>query len=275
MITIKNWTEDHSEKIVNLVKSELKWQAEMTKAAGTDSLELLELGKVTAHKFDLSKSAQILVSFPAQPERVQLIESMDCLIKIQDQLWPDLLLVQAIKRALRRKIKTLDLRQAAYVVGEGASIRPLVMAATELGFSRICIVSHYKLGLEEEKKFLSRRLIGVQIDAVVTSDLTLQPQDTNLLLNALDLNKKKEYLQDLAYFNFMVSGGVVVDLHRGGAHQTLQEEAAKAQLTCIKPDEVLLAWWLEMAHKLKPILTFSKDQEAQIFQKLQTLDFST
>lgn len=268
MISIKNWCDDNSEKIISLIKDELNWQVELTKAGPDDIRDLDELKKFQIHKFEINQSPQLLFLFPSVPERVQLLEAMDCLFEINGKLWPDLLLTHAIKRALRRKIKTLDLKQAAYVVGEGSDIRPLVMAATELGFSRICIVSNSLKWLEDERKFLNRRLVGIQFETVLTSDLTLQPQDTNLLLNSFNLHKNKEYLHDLAYFNFMVSGGVVVDLNGQGPHQILQEEALKAQLTCIKPDEVLLAWWLELAQKVKPSLVISKESENNLFEKL-------
>lgn len=268
MIKIKNWTEDQSEKIVGLLKAELNWSVEITKADASEILDPLELKKWTVHKFEISQSPQLLVHFPSVPERVQLLEAMDCLIEVHAKLWPDLLLTHAIKRALRRKVQTLDLNKAAYVVGEGSAIRPLVMAATELGFSRVCLVSNNIAWLEKERIFLSRRLVGIQFDIVLTSDLTLQPQDTNLLLNSFNLHKNKEYLQDLAYFNFMVSGGVVVDLNAEGPHQILQEEATKAQLTCIKPDEVLLSWWLEMTQRLKPGVGLSKQNENNLFEKL-------
>ncbi len=268
MILIKNWAEDESEKVLNLIKSEFNWALQVEKSVNEGSFNLDELEKSTVHKFKISQSPQLLVHFPSVPERVQLLEAMDCLIQIQGKLWPDQLLTHAIKRALRRKVKTLDLSKAAYVVGDGSEIRPLVMAATELGFSRVCIVSNNPTWLEAERIFLSRRLVGIQFDIVLTSELTLQPQDTNLLLNALNLNDHKEYLQDLAYFNFMVSGGVVVDLNGEGSHQVLQEEATKAQLTCIKADEILLAWWLEMSQKLKPSLKFTKEMEANLFEKL-------
>jgi shikimate 5-dehydrogenase len=268
MISIKNWCEDNSEKIINLLKSELNWPFEISQAKGDDSLDLTSLEKFNFHKFNISESTKLLIHFPSVPERVQLLECMDCIIELHGKLWPELLIAASIKRALRRRVKALDLNQAAYVVGEGLEIRPLVMAATELGFSRICIVSIDRDWLEKEKEFLSRRLVGIRFEIVLMTELTLQPQDTNLVLNAFNLNYHKEYLQDLAYFNFMVSGGVVVDLHEGGAHQTLQEEATKAQLTCIKPDEVLLAWWLEMAHKIRPPLSFTKENENNLFQKL-------
>lgn len=268
MISIKNWTDDHSEKIIELLKSELNWDVAITKADPADSVAPEELKRHQIHKFDIFRSTELLVSFPSVPERVQLLEAMDCIVELHGKQWPELLLVAAVKRALRRKVKTLDINQAAYVVGEGSDIRPLVMAATELGFGRICIVSADTEWLENEKKFLERRLVGIKFETVLTGDLTLQPQDTNLLLNSFNLHKHKEYLQDLAYFNFMVSGGVVVDLNAEGPHQILQDEATKAQLTVIKPDEILLAWWLELALKLKPNFSFTKQNENNLFDKL-------
>ncbi len=268
MITMKNWTQDQSAKILELIKTELSWQIEVQEAAEGELQEPSNFEKTPIHKVCVADSEKILIHYPAQPERVKLLESMDCLITVQGKQWPYLLIVDAIKRAIRRKTKTLDLNCSAYIVGESVDVRPLVMVATELGFARLALVSTNEKFLEDEIKFLSRRLVGVKIDPVLTSDLTLQPQDTKLLLNSFNLHKNKEYLHDLAYFNFMVSGGVVVDLHSEGPHQTLQEEAAKAQLECVIPKEIILAWWLELAQKLSPKLTFSKENENNLFGKL-------
>ena len=268
MITLKNWTQDQSAKILELIKAELGWQIEVQEAQDGELQEPSNFEKTPIHKVCISDSSKILIHYPAQPERVKLLESMDCLLTVQGKQWPHLLIVDAIKRAIRRKTRTLDLNCAAYIVGENSDIRPLVMVATELGFSRIALVSTNEKFLNDEIKFLSRRLVGVKLEPVLTSDLTLQPQDTKLLLNSFNLHKNKEYLHDLAYFNFMVSGGVVVDLHSEGPHQTLQEEAAKAQLECVVPKEIVLAWWLELAQKLSPKLTFTKENENYLFGKL-------
>lgn len=268
MITLKNWTQDQSAKILELIKTELNWQIEVQEAAEGELQEPSHFEKNPVHKVCVADSAKILIHYPAQTERVKLLESLDCLLTVQGKQWPQLLMVDAIKRTIRRKTKTLDLNCTAYVVGETSEVRPLVMVATELGFARVTLVSTDEKFLADEIKFLSRRLVGVKIEPVLTSDLTLQPQDTKLLLNSFNLHKHKEYLHDLAYFNFMVSGGVVVDMHSDGPHQVLQEEAAKAQLACITPPEIILAWWLELALKMSPNLTFSKENENKLFEKL-------
>lgn len=278
MIQFKDWTlysrkhPETFESLARLIRSELNWAVEFRLPEKDEIFEVSKLSEFQIHRFDLQESPKLLTEFPAQPERVKLVETMDCLSEKQKNLWPELFLVPAVRRALRRRVKTLDLRRSAFVVGDDLQMRPLVMAAAELGFSRIFLVSPEIDWLEEEKKFLQRRLVGIQLESVLTTDLTLQAQDTHLLLNALNLHEHSNYLQDLAYFNFMVSGGVVVDLFSQGPHQTLQEEAIKAQLTCIKPVEVSLAWWLEAGLKYEKPLLATKDQENLLFQKAETLD---
>lgn len=278
MIRFKDWTQhslNNSEAFkatADLIRNELQWPVEFHLPEAGEKIEISKLAEFELHRFDLQQSPQLLTEFPAQPERVKTVEAMDCLSQKHGSLWPELFALPAVRRALKRRVKTLDLRRAAFVVGEDIQMRPLVMVAAELGFSKVFLVSPEIEWLENEKKFLQRRLVGIQLESVKTTDLTLQAQDTHLILNALNLHEHSSYLQDLAYFNFMVSGGVVVDLYSKGPHQTLQEEATKAQLTCVKPHEVNLAWWLEAGLKYEKPLVVSKEQENAIFAKLKALD---
>jgi hypothetical protein len=271
MMTIKNQCPDDSEKILSLIKQECQWKFDYESSQDSEEIQLEDLKSHTVNRLDPIRSRELLVHFPAQPEKVQLIECLDSVITLDGKQWPELFLAGALKRAIIHKVKTLNLRQNAFIVAEDIHIRPLVRAATELGFSKIFLVSKENSWLESEKTYLSRRLMGIQFETVLMSDLTLQAQNTNLLLSYFDLNKNKDFVQDLAYFNFMTSGGVVVDLFEGGPHQTLQEEAQKAQLHVVNRNEVLLAWWLELALKFKSELPFTREQEDKLFQKIGEL----
>jgi len=219
-------------------------------------------------KWPFQRSREILSLFPARPEKVQMTETVDSLFRRDGQLWPELILPWALKRAVRRRVQTLDLRRLAYVISQDVSMRPLAATAVGLGFSHVCLVGHDPDFLREEKKFIERRFVGVRFETVLTGDLTLQPQTAGFLLNSLDLKERKESLQDIAYFNFMGSDAVFVDLFEGGPHKILQDEAARAQLICVRPIEVEWAWWAEAGKKFETPRLVSSEKETQFFQNL-------
>lgn len=254
----------HTQTIINFLGLSDSYQA----AEQGLNIKDPSLSSLSMAKWPLRRTQEVLSLFPARPEKVQLLESVDSLFRRDSKLWPELILPMAMKRAIRRRIQTLDLRMTAYVISHDVSIRPLVSTAIGLGFSHVCLVSHDQQYLDDQKKFIERRLIGVKLETVLTGDLTLQPQNAGFLLNTLNLNDRKESLQDIAYFNFMGSNAIFVDVFEGGPHKTLHEEASRAQLTCIRPIEVEWAWWVEALKKLdKPIL-ISDEKEKEFFQNL-------
>lgn len=246
----------------------LGWKSNYQKCDATSSLQSPEAQQVQLHKWPFSRSQEMLSLFPARPERVQLLESADCLIQKKSMLWPELLLPVALKRSIRRRIQTLDLRKTAYLMGDDSTIRSLAITAVSMGFSQICLVSEEDSFLQEQKSFLQKRLMGISFDTVMARDLTLQPQNSGFLLNALNLNEKKDTLQDIAYFNFMTSNGIFVDLVEGPAHKILQEEAARANLKCILPVEVEWAWWAEVGSRLEKPLIIPPEKEKEFLSKL-------
>jgi|GEM_PF-3840438 hypothetical protein len=200
------------------------------------------------HKWPLTKSFEALALYPARPEKVQLLEVMDSLVlkaggQGQVQYWPDLLLPAVIRQVIKKKVSTLDLRFHVYIIAQDLWIRPLAAAAVNLGFSQIVLVGTDQEFLKNQKAYLSKKLIGVHFEVVLTHDLTLQTQQAGLVMNCIDLQKSKESLQDIAYFNFMVPEGLFLDFMEGPSHKLLRDEADRAHLISIQAFDLEMAWW--------------------------------
>lgn len=246
----------------------LGWHEKYEKAEPKSSVLSAKTSGYDFHKWSLNRSQELLSLFPARPEKVQLLESSDGLCMRGKQLWPELILPAALKSAVRRRVKTLDLRLKAYIISQDIFLRPLASMAVGLGFSKICLVGDDEAYLISQKKFLERRLVGVSLELVLVRDLTLQPQNAGLLVNSLDLNAKKELLQDIAYFNFMTTQAIFIDLFEQGSHKILQEEAGRAQLTCIRSIEVEWSWWVEVGLRLQNPMIVSEEASVQFYQNL-------
>lgn len=200
------------------------------------------------HKWPLHKSPEALALFASRPEKVQLLEVLDCLVTKKGpnqeiQYWPELHLPAVIRKVIKNKVSTLNLNNYAYVVSQDLWIRPLAAAAVNLGFANIKLVGTDTDFLNEQKKYLSRKLIGVRFETVLTQELTLQPQQAGLMMNCLDLNSFKDCLQDLAYFNFMIPEGLFLDFIDGESNHSLRDEADRAHLISLSALEIEQFWW--------------------------------
>jgi len=217
-------------------------------ANGSLSPSHLKAGEAFFHKWPLHKSPEALALFSSRPEKVQLLETLDCLVtkmgpNNQVQFWPELFLPAVIRKSIKNKVSTLNLNHFAYVVSQDLWMRPLASAAVNLGYANIKLVGTDIDFLKNQKNYLSRKLIGVNFETVLTQELTLQPQQAGLLMNSLDLQKSKDCLQDLAYFNFMTPEGLFLDFIDGAANLSLKEEADRAHLISINAKEIEQLWW--------------------------------
>lgn len=217
-------------------------------ATGVLSPARLQKEKAYFHKWSIHKSQEALALFSTRPEKVQLLEVLDCLVTKMGpdghaQFWPELFLPAVIRKVIKNKVNTLDLNNYAYIVAQDLWIRPLAAAAVNLGFAQVKLVGTDAEFLKNQKIYLSRKLIGVNFETVMTQELTLQPQQAGLLMNSLDLQKSKDSLQDLAYFNFMVPEGLFLDFIDGASNRSLREEADRAHLISLSAQEIEQAWW--------------------------------
>ncbi len=270
MIRVLDWSlpDDAFSFHTEAILKKFEWPIEYKRAEDGANIQDISNSQFDLHRWPFGRSHELLSLYPARPERVQLLECADGLVKKNGKIWPDLILPIAVKSAIRRRIRTLDLRLVAYVVAKDILVRPLVSAAVSLGFSQICLVSDDDQFLKSEKDFLNRRLIGVNIDTVLTNDLTLRPQNGGLLFNAINLNHKKDSLQDIAYFNFMSSDSIFMDLFEGDPHAYLQEEAHRAHLLGIRPVEIEWAWWSEAGQRLESPLSVSEAKSKEFLHNL-------
>lgn len=215
-----------------------------------------EQDATSMHKWSIPASENVLSLFPQRTEKVQLLEVFDCLIPKKNgegdlQFWPDILIVSVLRNLIRDKVETLDLRGHAYIIGESAWVRVLAMVAVRLGYAHITLVTPNEESVKKHLQILRRKLMGIDFEMVLTQELTLQPQQAGLVFNCLDLSQKKESLQDIAYFNFMLSDGIFINLMDGTSQKLLHDEAERAHLKTIPAREVELAWWREVCRTLK------------------------
>lgn len=225
-------------------------------------LEFLEVGspeelpdavlplKPSAVRLDPDLSSHWLSQCPLQPLPVSVMGAADFFQCVDGRWESDLLLDRSLHDVIVRLGKTIELNDWAYAIGEGAELRVIAGVCLGLGVRKLRLVSDRENDLREQRGILRKAYVGSQVECLPAHSLTLQTVEASLLINALELGEDSELAGDLAYFNFMRRGGLILDLKGIGPGNAILEEAARAGLRAIPPFETTGACDLLVARKL-------------------------
>ncbi|MBX2989200.1 MAG: hypothetical protein KF802_15025 [Bdellovibrionaceae bacterium] len=180
---------------------------------------------------------EYLAKCPVQPLPVSRYRTADAFYRRQGVWEPELLAEESVRRVIMRQAHHLDLRESAYVAGSGVFLRVVGGVALGLGFRRVYLVGENEADLNEQARSLMKLYVGSEVQALPAHQLTVQTVGGSLLVNTLNLASRPELAADLAYFNFMRRGGLVMDLHGGPSEQLVLEEALRADLRIVPPHE--------------------------------------
>lgn len=220
-------------------------------AEASNAEEAAQLIKDAAAEFrsvrvDPGLTGEALGLCPSLPLDVSTLKTADVFFS-RDKGWePGLCLFTGLHEALIASAKSLDLRLSAYVIGKGAYVRQAAAAALGLGYRRIYLVADDEDDLVRQKEILTRVYVGSECIVLPSYQLTLQTVGASLVINATDLTGEKELASDVAYFNFMSQGGLVVDLEDPSETNPLLEEAGRAGLRILPPYQTQA--WIEWTH---------------------------
>jgi len=189
-------------------------------------------------KIPTEESPVVLEHFPQLPTAVRWLETADSLILENGQWWPRLYSYETLRNLVITRFRDLDISLDAYVIGANHMGRVAAAVTALLGFSRIHLVDEDMNKLAKEAEVLRRYLFGVKIETIPAQALTVQERPGSLMLNTLKLQDDSAVLGDLSYFNFMKTGGVVVDFSECTMHNRLLEEAQRADLKTLSGLEV-------------------------------------
>lgn len=219
-----------------------------------DQLDLRRIPK-TENAFylaDVNESAPEIARCSTLSIDVDQVLASDFLIWERNQWTPRLLLKNAIRESLAADGKSVDARLQVFILAEGAMCRLFAGLAIELGYSRIQLIGKSAEGMEPEKKQILTKYMGVQIGCLQLHELTLQKTEASLLFNSINLEAEKDLASDLAYFNFMSSQGVYLDISNSQLSIQIQEEARKAKLRTIAPALIFEKWEQMLLSRLDP-----------------------
>jgi shikimate dehydrogenase len=198
------------------------------------------------------ESPVVLEHFPQLPTAVRWLETADSLVLEDGQWWPRLFSYETVRQLIISRFRDLDISLNSYVIGANHMGRVAATIMAHLGYSHVSLVDEDEDRLQSEVALLRRYLFGVQVEAVPAHSLTVQEKPGSLMLNTLPLQDDSAVLGDLSYFNFMKTGGVVVDCSECTPYNSLLEEAERADLKILSGLEVQARVDAEMLKKLFP-----------------------
>lgn len=230
------------------------------KALGEKLGDSFEVAPVAGFSKDLLKdaaaiavnpvlSAEVFTHVSVVPTQVRSLEAVDSFFKDEGGWVCRIISFEAMRRLLVERAKEMDIRNPAFVIGDGVKARIAGSVLAHMGFSDIYLVSEDGQALDEMISKLSKSYIGIRFHSLVASELTMQALSASILVNTLDLTQDKALLNDLSYFNFMKREGMVLDYNlEGFDNHALLEEAERADLRLIDCAEMAAGMaqvWLE------------------------------
>jgi shikimate dehydrogenase len=187
---------------------------------------------------DLATSEQFIQQIPTLPAEVRTLLCADSMFYQDGGWWPRLNLKEAVRHLIVTQAKNIDIKESAYIIGEGAMLRTMSALAVSFGYRVVYLVGLLEDDLERQKRELQRSFVGVDFRPLQAHQMTMQTTGASLLINTMPLEDNPALMSDLAYFNFMKNNGLVIDLNVFPLENTILMEATQANLRILTGFEV-------------------------------------
>lgn len=220
----------------------------------------VDLKKLKAFDFlrlTYESSQKILEGWGTQPAQVRLLGCCDTFLHEGKSFGPRVILYEILREAIIAKVSDHDIKETGYVICNDMKGRLLVSLLLSLGHRKVFLVGEDEDFVNREVEFLQRFHIGTEILGLSANDLTLQTTRASILINTIHFSDDNPILNDLVYFNFMKSGGAVLDLDFEKNKSLLLEEAQRASLKVLAPTYVSSFYDFSLIKKLNLGADFS------------------
>lgn len=199
--------------------------------------------KCLAYFLSQDVSAEILGQATRLSSEVRSTGACDLLVREKETLWPHNILAEVLQELVVEKAPKLDTQAFAYVTGVGPWARTVIAELIQMGYSKLCWVADDVAVIQPAVAQMRDAFFGVQLYGLPSDDLTLQANNGSLLVNTISESENPEFVMDLAYFNFVKRGGLVVDLHLEPEEKSLLYEAGQVGIFTLNGSEVAIRWW--------------------------------
>lgn len=157
-------------------------------------------------------SVEIGPYLPRVTQKALFAGACPFLVRDKNEWWPRPLLEEAFIHCMTENFGQLDLDSFALVAGSGGGAKTVIAAIATLGYSTINVSDKIQdkaiqLVTEMKKKFFQ-----INFQAVPFQAITTLPGVHSLVVNTTPLSLENDLLDELYFFNFLKSGGAVIDL---------------------------------------------------------------
>lgn len=229
------------------LSEEQKWDLDFHQVSSYGEIQNHDANMVLV---PVEASSKIFPELTIVPTQVRLLRCFDSLFEENGKLYPRVITAQALHDVLVERAKDLDTRTPAFVIGEGEFARIATVVLAEMGITEIYLVGRQP-AVTQHASDLRKSFFGVQFNVLPIEELTMQSVSAGIIINTVDLTEQKDLLTDLSYFNFMKGDGYVMDLNLSIENHQLLEEAERADLRVLPPEQVysaLTMLWLDRLH---------------------------
>jgi hypothetical protein len=151
-------------------------------------------------------------------------------------------LPEAFVSAIAARKVSFELSRPAFIIGASEEAKVIAAGLSRLGFKRLMIVDSDDGKTEQVVKYLRRRLLGIEIEAVPRRTLTQIPNEAALAISVVEANDTG-MLEDISYLNFLRKSGVWIDWNSSTLETGLDKEIIEAGAHIFDP--ILIRAWRE------------------------------
>lgn len=187
-----------------------------------------------------------LKSVERLPSALLTLRAADSLVRDVDGWWPRNFLVEGLRGFFAQDLRTIDLSGGVFVSGVTPQARAVVAALVRIGFNRFTIAA---TEVEHAERFADDMRAGffqVRFQTVSGNRITQLPAVHTVAVNTLPRDGDGGLLAEMAYFNFLKSGGIWLDLPLVPHNIELDTEARSVGARVAMPTHVAvrtdLAW---------------------------------
>lgn len=219
---------------------------------------------------DLKFGAEHVTQLSMAPENVRFSGTFDALSFENGSWLPRLKYFDILRRRIVAHFGNLEIKESAAILCDSSVCEGLVSVLVSLGYRTILLFSPDDA---EDRAFaLSRYFIGINFKTIPYSILTQNQNTTSMIVNAVDLEGNSGLMSDLAYFNFMVPEGIVVDLFSKTPVHPLLFEAEKAGLRTMKRRDITAFYDYESLRSIYIQAESTKDEFLHNYVEIETID---
>jgi hypothetical protein len=177
------------------------------------------------------------------PSSMISLRSADAFVRGESSVgvewWPRNFLAEGLTTAIANDLKQIDFTGFVFILGARAETRAVVSSLVRVGFTRFNLTDpnedRCKVMIDEFR----RSYFNVQFHFVPRTMITQLPSVHSIAINFLQEDESEGMIQELAYFNFLRSGGVWLDFPLVTGNPALDAEASSLEAVLLSSARVL------------------------------------